>query len=1498
MNKSVNHSYNGMIQDVTKSEFSNQFYFDAKNIRILATDTQSSGSITNEKGNSLILSVPTPIINYTNKTISYNSDVINYTTSEINYGIQSNTQLIIGYSNSRDYIVLFTTDNNGFDCIWKVNYSNYKISLLYLRNLNFSINYPIQTINNFENINIDKVYWVDGNNQMRFININHSVLNGDLEEVIDIPENVINMVGEFNLTQPIITKKLSGGSHTSGMIQYAYNLYRLNSSQTKLSSLSELISLDKGVDLGGGALNEKVGTIPVVRIDNIDTSYTNIKVYAIKYTSYNEIPSISLIEDREIPSSYVVEVFDDGSIIENLSLEEFLFLGSDIMIPKHINSKDNRLFFANYKELNYELKLDCRAYSFKSDRTSIVYDNVKVFQTGDVTPNINGLTGNERNITNQFTNNYDDKFDSINLDYDLYRFQENGITYGGEGKYLKYELTQSNIYDVNNKYFKDEEIYRTAIQFYNSYGQVSLPNWIADFKVREGNLLGNYNTFKVELKPDFYVWLNTSSNFTDSYTKPIGYKILIAERGINDKTIVANGILGTMMINNKSTIESYDLTYKRNKSSEIPKIPNILLRNCNQFSQYGDTQPLKRCSHLDDLAGTFGANTEVQVPYYGDSDAAGKFWQFNNMLQLYSPEVLFSNTIQLNPGLSLKIKGALKNNYNASWSKEELTDGNEVIESKAYFGISPHFAGATAGITGSAYSNMDNGIIAHPGGSNPNRIETNLFYRGYGNVKITDNVTLNNIVQINNSFVTTSGSDPLGVNVGFSYGNRAVRIKLDDDFDQTNIEYVFTPNVGYTTVPYTIKICSDNQGNNVLAQLTSVTGTQTINFSQTFTYNPPFNLSRIFDYFLVIEPTSLILGNLDVEAKALSSTVTDIIKESNTNSISVNILNSIPSGGFISSTNKIFNSIYGTPEITEKGQDFTTYNNDTKYRYTNSLQSCLTDGNSNWREEGTYGRRIVAINSDNNKCITLVTGPNTNTVDNWNRKQLENLFSDAGLTGENNGLIGELFKSKEEIYLGGIYGGNSWEDKKRTNYIEIGDYSLITNNVINIDSPGDTFVNYFKFLRIVRKETTIMDQGTKQYEEIVEFLTETTVDVKNRNDLSLNDWDNKFQYFDADYHKYNKVYSQQPDLIKRRNLNYNFKKVNNFDTNIISSKLKSAGEIIDNWTDLLVNDVITLDGKFGTINSLCMLNDELYSIQDKAFSFLSINPRVQIQGSDGLAVELGTGGVLQDYKYITTDTGTINKWSVVSSPQGIYFYDALNKSFNAFRGNIKGLSDEKGLHTYFVNNNVLNQLKTDNPLIKQGISSGYDFINNDVFMSFHQGNKSFTISFNEIKNSFISFYDYIPSIYISRGDHFITTHPDINKIYKQYAGEYNKFYDVYYPSSVTLNVNPEPTQDCVFDNINFKSDVTLNNVDQVDKTITGIRAYNDYQDSNSPTTVTQIIIGRNNNARRKFRDWNVLVPRQGRNRIRAPYIKLKVQFDNTSNYKLILHNMNVFYTTN
>jgi hypothetical protein len=1497
MNKSIKHSFKGMMQDVAQSQFNNDFYFEGRNIRIVATDTQSTGSVTNEKGNSLILTIPTPIINYPNKEINYNDNYLNYENNEINNQYssisQSQEQIIIGHTNIRDGFVIFSTDNHGFDCIWRINYNNFSIRLLYLRNLGFSTNNPIQVLNNFENEKIDKVYWVDSKYQMRFININHSLNNGDYENLIDLPSNVINTVGTYDLNQPSILKLTTGGTHTAGRIQYVYNLYRLNSSQTKLSPFSEMVSLTNGT-LGGGNVNEKVTTVPVIYIKDIDKTWTNIRTYAIKYTSYNEQPSISLIDDREIPTSGNLEIFDDGSIISTLSLEEFLFLGSDIIIPKHINSKFNRLFYSNYKEINFEVNKDFRAYSFDSSQICKIYDNIKIFKIGDITPNINGITGHEELITDVFTNEYNYKNDSINLNHDVYKYQYDGITNGGEGKYIKYELTQSTVYDKNATYFKDQEIYRTAIQFYNKYGQKTTPYWIADFRSLDGNLEGNYNTFKITLKPEFYIWLNNSSNFTSDYDIPIGYKVLIAERTLNDRTIVSNGILSTMMFNHKSNIESYSTSDVKQFSKENPKLPNILLRNCNETFLYGNTQPLKRCEHLENLVHVGGGPNpanEVTSPYYGDSDASGKFWQFNPMIQLYSPEILFNKNISLTSGLKLRIKGSLKNVYNASWNKEEnLTDGSINTESKVYSGISPFYSNYRKNIIGSAYNNLDKGILAHPGGSEPNTIETNLFYRAYGNILITDIFSSNIIVNIPNTLNIISGSDPSNSIIYNSNYNNSISIKLTPTVNHSLISYTIFPDILNISTPYTIKICSDQNGQNVLSELTNVIGVQNITHNDTL--SPSSLFDKTYDYFLVIDTAVNYKCTINISASV--SGASSLVKQSNGNIVDINIHTNTFTNYYNKGNNTLFD-LYGIPEITEKGQDFTTYNNDLNYRYSNSLQSCLTDGDSSYSDGGVYGRRIVSVNSDNNRCITFVTGDNDITVENWNRKSLENLFYDSGLDGDNNGLIGELVKSNEEIYLGGIYGGNTYEDKKRTNYIEIGDYQNIINNVVTIESPGDTYVQNFRFLRIVRKETDVKEQGTKQFEEIIEYTTETTIDLKNRNDVSFGNWDSKFQIRDADYHNYNYVYSQTQNLILNRDNNYLFKKVKNFDTNIITSKVKVAGEIIDNWTDILQNEVMTLDGKYGSINSLHNFKDELYAIQDNAIACISVQPRVQVQGSDGIAVQLGTGNVLERYKYLSTELGTRNKWSVINSPTAFYFYDSINNNLQICSGqNVDELSDLKGMHTFFVNNIDETYINRDNPIINSGICTGYDYLNNEVFFTFLQNNKSFTLNFDDNTKTFVSRYDYLPTRYLSKGNHFLAVEPNSKSIYKQYDGEYNKFFGQYYPSYIILNVNPEYDVDCVFDNINFKSECYLNNIDQPDKTLTHIQAYSDYQNS----SLEHLILGRNNNLRRKFRDWNALIPRQQnkRERIRGNYIKLKLQFDNTNNYKFILHPLNVFYT--
>ena len=326
MNKNVLMTYKGMNQDISQSKFSNEFYFEGKNIRILATDSQSSASITNDKGNELVLTIPTPIIDYDLKKIQYGTSILNYTTNNINTlsPNQSQTQNLISHAICKDSIVLFTTDNNGFDCVWNLDKS-FNITLLYLRNLGFSVNNPIQAISNYENDKIEKVYWVDGKNQMRFLNIKQSVANGDNEELIDIETSLISVVGDFKFTQPRIITKEQGGTHTAGMIQYAYILYRVNGFTTKLSPLSELISLDNGPN-GGGQVNEIVSFYPVVNIPILDQDYTNIKLYSIKYTSYNELPEIKLILDKNIQNETEVTYYDTGSFINNVSLDEFTFL--------------------------------------------------------------------------------------------------------------------------------------------------------------------------------------------------------------------------------------------------------------------------------------------------------------------------------------------------------------------------------------------------------------------------------------------------------------------------------------------------------------------------------------------------------------------------------------------------------------------------------------------------------------------------------------------------------------------------------------------------------------------------------------------------------------------------------------------------------------------------------------------------------------------------------------------------------------------------------------------------------------------------------------------------------------------------------------------------------------------------------------------------------------------------------------------------------------------
>ena len=1346
MNKVVKYAFGGANQDIAKSKHPFQYYFDAQHIRITSTDTQSTGELTNEKGTEVIISLPAVTVYGINDsvtpakagTIEYGTKSLQFTTSgeidnQLDNGIlprYSNSHTIIGHTTTRDAIVLFSTDDNGMDCIWilkNVLTGKYSLELLYVRNLSFSTNNPIQAIFNFENENIQKVYWVDGKEQIRAINLNHTSIEGN-NLLIDISSSSINFVGTVDFSQPIIKDIVSGGTHTAGMIQYGYNLFRLNSSQTKLSPLSELVSLDKGSNQGGGGLNEVVGAIPIIEISNIDLSYDYIRVYSIKYTSYGEIPSISLIEEKELNNDEILLIYDDGSIISSLSLEELLFLGSNPLIPKHIESKDNRLFMANLQSSEFLLpkELDCRAYSFGINSTTTnIYDSIVL------NPITNVTSGNKLIVTSNYV--VSPNHDAINLDYDTLKYKFNSSLLGASGKFIDFEIVQKSLTNPEEyKLLKDREIYRFGITFYNKLGQTSLPQWTCDYKMPAGNLQGNYNTIKVNLTTAFYSWLN-SYTFASDNDRPVGYIILRADRTLNDRTILCQGVIGGMMVSSPRDSEGaklYTTTEKRIDSDAQVKMPNFLLRTFQTVS------PLKANLHLEAMqfgstGGTTNPLTEIQ---YDSSERYADVYQYTTMGQMYSPEIMF-DSVSVSTSTQMRVVGGLINTYNAWWGQSR-TISNKVVEqeAKSLNTLSPHVSGGTnLSLNGLATQMQTRGLICDPNGSKPDiRVPFNQFYREF------------------TSFI-----------------------------------------------------------------------------------NSPYQ--------------------------------------------------------------KIYN-IYGSPELTIRGQGRTVYNNNGKYTYTNSLEGLLTDGEDEYKDDGELSRTIISVNSFGADCYTFVLDRGDNVdIASHTRPSIESVYGESGINNTSALLVTEFIRPIKDIYFSGIYSGISYEDKRRTSYLQIGTYNSIDINEVIINNAGDTYVQTFKFLRIGKTDSEVYSTGVAQESEIVSVKLETTVALKNRNDISLSSWDSRFQPTYSQYHEYNRVYSQQPTLIKTTNLESTFRRIENFDTRIQATKIKIPNESIDSWTDVLENEILDLNGKFGPINNIMSFNDEVYAFQDEAISKIIINPRIQVQANDGVGIELGTGTVLYNYNYLTTSSGSINKWGITSTKKGIYYYDALNKGIGRVPDAVgMSLTDTKGFHTYFNNNYDYIDIKKDNPILSTGVLFGKDNYNNDVYFTFLQGNKSFTRCFNELLDQFVDLKVYKPSMYINKGERLISIPSGTTPtLYEHNKGLYNHFYDGYVPSYIIIQVNPESDISCVFDSVFFNSELYLNDIDQPDKTLTSIQAYNEYQNSGK----IPLVVGRDKNLRRKFREWKAEIPRAGRNRIRNPWIFLKLELDNTSNYKLILHDIIISYTT-
>ncbi|MBE3114388.1 MAG: hypothetical protein IMZ59_02595, partial [Actinobacteria bacterium] len=510
-----------MDKDTDKSILPKNKYLDALNYRLITTDGGTTGSLENIKGTKFLLNVA-PVV-----------------------GTNVVDGFIIGSVQLREDIILFVTTNTGATPVTGDGISRiYKLTidltteaqtglvLLYddslnvdASDLNFSTEHPIKAIAKYETPNIQKVYWTDGYNNIRYINVaNSQTIDG---EVYSVPGDYMS-VDKFEFLPKFTAKKptlvnIVGGKVYTGMVAYSYQLYITNGATTAFSPLSDPIHVVSDNDFltntstyRGDEVKVNSGKGFIIGVDNTgNTGYNRLRLIRVHYTSLNNVPEISIANEIEIdPAGTTVQITDIGNTLGQLTLDEFNVSSTELFKCQDIATKNNKLFAANIEEFDFTVSdWDARAVRFNSAGLAVVEDSELGTRTllGSLLNWDDPVTGypSEHDGINTF-NNPDDYI--LNPD-NPYMFQGDGLILGAEGKNIKIDFETEGFYldtsnsdttfyttpptDTDDLSYKNyaspwkggklswqrDEVYRLFVVFGNDRGQRAFPQWICDLKM-------------------------------------------------------------------------------------------------------------------------------------------------------------------------------------------------------------------------------------------------------------------------------------------------------------------------------------------------------------------------------------------------------------------------------------------------------------------------------------------------------------------------------------------------------------------------------------------------------------------------------------------------------------------------------------------------------------------------------------------------------------------------------------------------------------------------------------------------------------------------------------------------------------------------------------------------------------------------------------------------------------------------------------------------------
>ena len=539
----------GMNRDLSISKVGESSAYENHNVRILARDNDTLLSVTNERGNKEV-----PL-----------TDAIEGT--------------LLGWNVLNNHIILFThVPNTENDKIYRIDYFageeiEFVSNLLFDGDLGFELEHPIESVVYFESEDVQKIYWVDGIHVLRFMNF----MADETEQAswnADPTYFDSNRSARFDVNVKI-EKDNSGNPRANGVVQYLLTYFNRHGQETGYVWVSDLVYL--APPGRGGAADETNSNSVRLTISNLDSRFTNFRVYSIFRSSYDGIVTAYLVEEGTTDGDYSI-VVDDGAHLVAQDANRLLYLGSQPVHAYTLDHKDQTLFLGNLQSLG-------RDFSSVENAVKTMYN-----------PST-GLSSGVRFV-------YSDADKNI-----PYIEDQGSYSYENQLKYTSSEITT----------FKGGEKYRFAIKLQLADGTESPAFWIGDaVNDKYPRIMDDGKSIR---RPIAECTLNgtvinairgLSDGRPDLEVKTV--QLCIAEATYADRSVKAQGILNPTMFN---VWERYN-----NRTYSIP----------SWISRPRGVEYAHR--HFQPVANSIKSTGEIACNYWPkESSSPRPFYRYKNYMQ-------------------------------------------------------------------------------------------------------------------------------------------------------------------------------------------------------------------------------------------------------------------------------------------------------------------------------------------------------------------------------------------------------------------------------------------------------------------------------------------------------------------------------------------------------------------------------------------------------------------------------------------------------------------------------------------------------------------------------------------------------------------------------------------------------------------------------------------------------------------------------------------------